>query len=190
MMRKLKAKGLSDMDIAEQLMDLDIHATNSLSVFLEQDTREKLSAFTSKSNDKEHTVWVMMDSGAANHVCDPTRHFIDFKLHIDRPGRKFVTATGQVVPNMGEKHTRVCTSEGSVCNVTFQCATVDMPVLSTRKLCESGHEVLYQRNGGIIIDIKSGQTTKFVMRAGVYYLKLRVLRPASRERAAGSGRQA
>ena len=61
-----------------------------------------------------------------------------------------------------------------------------MPVLSARTLCGTGHEVLYRKLGCAIIDTKTGQTTKFIQRAGVYYLKLRVLRPASRERAAGS----
>ena len=93
---------------------------------------------------------MMMDSGAANHVCDPARNCSDFNVHTDKPRKKFVTATGEVVPNQGEKHTRVRTSEGSVCNVTFQCAKVDMPVLSTRKLCQSGHDVLYRANGGMI----------------------------------------
>ena len=188
--RKLKAKGLSDMEIAEALMELDIRATNSLSVFLDQDSHEKLATFTNKIKHREHIVWVMMDSGAGNHVRAPEKHVAEYTLHTDKPSNKFVTATGQVVPNKGEKHTRIRTSEGSICNVTFQCADVDMPVLSTRKLCESGHEVLYKHNGGLTIDTKTGQTTKFVMRAGVYYLKLRVLKPAGHERSAGLARQA
>ena len=88
------------------------------------------------------------------------------------------------------KHTRVRTAEGSVCNVVFQCADVDMPVLSTRKLCQSGHEVLYRENDGLIIDVKTGQTTRFIQRGGVYYLKLKVLRPNDEERAAGFVRPA
>ena len=40
------------------------------------------------------------------------------------------------------------------------------------------------------IDTKSGQTTKFVQRGGVHYLKLRVLKPGAHERAEGFGRQA
>ena len=121
---------------------------------------------------------------------------LNFALALSRKGgnkheiRRMARVIREAGLFKGEKHTRIRTSEGSICNVTFQCADVDMPVLSTRKLCESGHEVLYKHNGGLIIDTKTGQTTKFVMRAGVYYLKLRVLKPAGHERAAGFGRQA
>ena len=78
---------------------------------------------------------------------------------------------------------------GSVCNVAVQCADADMAVLSNRKLCQSGHKVLYKEKGGLIIDTRTGQTTKFIQRGGVYYLKLRVLRPSERERAEGFARQ-
>ena len=188
--RRLKAKGASEADIEMNLMEMDLTMTSQLSVFLDKVDADRLAAFTKKKPPSERVIWVMMDSGAANHVCDPVKHFGVFKLHTDNPGRKFVTATGEVVENKGEKRVRVQTTEGSVCNITFQCADVDMAVLSTRKLCQSGHEVLYQENGGLIIDTKSGQTTRFVQRGGVYYVKLRVLRPSEAERAADFARQA
>ena len=81
----------------------------------------------------------MMDSGAADHVCHPDRHFLSYAIRQDTPkhGRRFVTATGQIIDNMGERHARVKTGEGCNCNITFQVAKVDTPVLSTRKLSES-----------------------------------------------------
>ena len=187
--RRLKSKGLSDLEIAEHLMQADLELTERLSPLLEQRAAQRLATFRRKDSERESVIWVLMDSGAANHVCD-VKHFELFKLHNDRPGREFVTATGEVVPNLGTKNTKVNTSEGSTCNITFQCAEEDMPVLSTRKLCEAGHEVLYTNNGGLVIDTKRGQTTRFIQRAGVYYLKLHVLRPAKHERAEGFGRQA
>ena len=88
-----------------------------------------------------------------------------------------MTATGEIIPNMGERRVRVVTGEGRKCSITFQVAKVDTPVLSTRKLTECGHDVLYQQHGGVIIDNATGQRTKFVQRGGVYYVKLKVLTP-------------
>ena len=73
--RKFKAQGLSEMEIAERLMDIDIQSVSRLSPLLEQGSHDRLAGFTSKTKDREHVIWVMMDSGAANHVCDPLRHF-------------------------------------------------------------------------------------------------------------------
>ena len=132
----------------------------------------------------------MMDSGAANHVCNPKLHFLQYLISDDKTKarRDFVTATGQIIHNLGEKRVRVETERKSKCNIVFQCADVDIPVLSTRKLCQSGHEVTYRKNGGVILDRKSGQQTKFILRGGVYYVKLKVLRPGSPEKSMGFAR--
>ena len=101
------------------------------------------------------------------------------------PRGGFGTATGEVTQNVGERRVRVETESKSKCNLAFQCANVDTPVLSTRKLCQSGHEVTYRANGGVIRDLKTGQVTRVVQRGGVYYVRLKVLKPAGAEKAQG-----
>ena len=49
----------------------------------DQEAAEKLSILDDKQNaNRDSTfIWVRMDSGAANHVCDPRRHFLNFITH-------------------------------------------------------------------------------------------------------------
>ena len=136
---------------------------------------------------------ITVDSGACETVV-PTNACPQVRVspsEASRRGDKYEVANGNVIPNVGEKRCRVMTAGSRVeKHITFQCADVDMPVLSSRKLCEAGREVLYKKNGGVSIDTKTGQTSKIVQRGRVYYLKLHVLRPAGHGRAEGFGRQA
>ena len=132
----------------------------------------------------EGYVMVMMDSGAGNHVCNPAIHFTNFRTHASagsKSGRVFQTADGTEIKNLGEKHVRLQTQEGQSSTITFQCADVDVPILSTRRLALAGHEIRYRHNGGVIIHLKTKHKTKFVVKDGVYFLKLKELEPPSNE---------
>ena len=72
------------------------------------------------------------------------------------------------------KKVKVETELGLKCGITFQCADVDTPVLSTKLLAQTGHEVTYRKDCGDILDLKTGKRTKFVLRGGVYYIELKI----------------
>ena len=62
---------------------------------------------------------------------------------------------------------------------TFEDADVDMPIMSVDELCangELGSDVVFRRSEGVIVDVKSGTSSKFVRRTGVYFMKLFVPR--------------
>ena len=63
------------------------------------------------------------------------------------------------------------------------------PFLSTRRPALNGHEVRYDKNGGYIIQLKTGHRTKFVVYEGVYFIKLKELKPPTNELNEGLGRQ-
>ena len=135
---------------------------------------------------------VMMDSGAGNHVCNPNVHVLAYKTNrnaASQSGRVFQTADGSEIRNLGEKHVRLRTTEGQSSTITFQCADVDTPILSTRRLALNGHEVRYYKNGGCIIHLKTGHRTKFIVYEGVYCIKLKELKPPANELNEGFGRQ-
>ena len=134
---------------------------------------------------------VMMDSGAGNHVCNPNIHVLDFKLHAtaaSKSGRVFQTADGTEIKNLGEKNVRLQTSEGQSSTITFQCADVDTPILSIRRLAMHGHEIRFTNKGGYILRLKTGHHTKVVIHEGVYFIKLKQLRPPANEQAEGVAR--
>ena len=187
MKRKLEASGMSKAELGECMMDFHM----SLRPLRGQITAEKLAILDSQRQSKHEPkfVWVMMDSGAANHVCDPRKHFMSFFTHNNTEGRKFVTATGEIIENEGFKNVKIQTEEGLKCTITFQCAKVDTPVLSTKMLCQADHEVTYTKDGGWILDLRTNKKTKVVLRGGVYYIKLHIMKPSSEEQAADFHRQ-
>ena len=80
------------------------------------------------------------------------------------------------------KKVKVETELGLKCGITFQCADVDTPVLSTKLLAQTGHEVTYRKDCGDILDLKTGKRTKFVLRGGVHYIKLNIRPPCDAEK--------
>ena len=51
-------------------------------------------------------------------------------------------------------------------------ADVEMPILSTHELARHKNKLEYDEHEGIIRNKETGETTKFVQRAGVYFVKL------------------
>ena len=152
--RKLEAAGVSKAEMGEMLMDVNM----KLAPLRDHETAGRLAVLDSKRAAKEENyVWVMMDSGAANHVCDPRRHFLGFRTHANVEGRKFVTATGEIIENEGQKNVKIQTANGLRCTIAFQCAKVDVPVLSTKMLCKADHDVTYTKDGGWIWDLRTGK---------------------------------
>ena len=64
---QLQAKGMSHEEIAEHMMNFDLR----LCPLLDKDSVDRLAVLSKKRSVSSAYIWVMMDSGAANHVCDP-----------------------------------------------------------------------------------------------------------------------
>ena len=74
----------------------------------------------------------------------------------------------------------------------MQSAAVSRPILSVIRLAESGKEVAFRKHGGTIRDSKTGRTTEFQRKHGVYVLRVWVRTGAQTggNNESGFGRQA
>ena len=89
-----------------------------------------------------------------------------------KAGVKYVTANGTEMPNRGEQRVRVQTKEGAMCMLKMQVTDVRKPLMSVAKICDTGHKVTFSSHGGEIIDLKTGDITKFDRVDDVYRLEV------------------
>ena len=77
--------------------------------------------------------------------------------------------------NLGEQHVPVCLSNGARTIATFQIAEVSRPLMSVCKLCEMGNRVVFGANGGVILNLRTGEVTPFEKEDGVYVFEMWIL---------------
>jgi len=94
-----------------------------------------------------------------------------------REGVRYVAANGESMPNRGEKHIQVLTSEGHKCVLNMQVTDVKKPLMSVARICDAGHEVVFASSGGYIRHCSTGQLTNFDRVDNVYRLKVEVMEP-------------
>ena len=61
-------------------------------------------------------------------------------------------------------------SDGIGFKLKMQGAEVSRPILSVIRLTESGKDVIFKKNGGIIRDTQTGVTTAFKRKNGIYVM--------------------
>ena len=59
-----------------------------------------------------------------------------------------------------------------MCEFKMQVTDVRKPLMSVSKICDAGHSVTFRRDGGEIVDDRTGQMTKFNRIDDVYQLVL------------------
>ena len=91
-------------------------------------------------------------------------------------------ADGTRIPNRGEQHVKLELETSTLCGVTFNDAPVTDPILSVHQLNDSGHDVMYRKNGGYIEHVKTKQRVNMYRREKVYWIKVTVRRPPGDER--------
>ncbi len=64
------------------------------------------------------------------------------------------------------------TSEGHKCQIPFQDAEVEQPLLSVAHLTAAGNKVELGASDGRIINLSTGRTIALEKRGGVYLLKM------------------
>ena len=116
---------------------------------------------------------VIVDSGAAESVAPPSvgRGFRVRESEVSRVGQKYVTADGTALANLGEKCIKATTNEGHCVNLGFQMAEVTKPLASVGRICDSGNEVTFGPNGGVIYNAMTGCVTEIKRTNGVYVLE-------------------
>lgn len=136
-------------------------------------------------------VETVMDSGAAESVA-PVELAPWVKLEASegsRRGQTYLAAGGEKLPNLGEKKLEVFTSEGRPATATFQCADVTRALSSVSKICDRGNRVVFDVDGGFIVDKSSGARTNFRRENNVYVLDMFMLEPEDAVKRADFARQ-
>ena len=93
-----------------------------------------------------------------------------------RRGVQYEVASGELIPNLGEKKFVGTSDEGAVRNLTAQVCDVNKALLSVKKTVQAGNPVVFDPAGSYIEDIASGEKLSLKERGGMYMLKLWVKR--------------
>ena len=138
--------------------------------------------------DESHPGWRMirtvMDSGATDSVAPPTLapHVSIAESPGSVRGQCYVSASAGRMPNLGQKVLNVQTNEGKNTTVVYQVAEVSRPLTSVGATCDRGNWVVYNSQGGFILNCQTGERTSFERTAsGIYELDLWMKDEESRE---------
>ena len=126
------------------------------------------------------SIEVVMDSGAAESVApaDMAPWVPIQESAGSRAGKKYLSASGEVLKNLGEKKVEVYTNEGMPANATFQVADVTRPLCSIARVCDQGNVVVFTSSGGYIENVH-GTKTHFERSNNVYTLQFHAYDPGS-----------
>ena len=134
---------------------------------------------------------VAIDSGAAETVI-PHRLVGQHPVRAtesSRNGMCYASATGQPIPNLGEQCLPLITQEGTLRGMTFQAAPVSKALGSVKRMCSSGHRVVFDEDGSYVENKITGEVNWLREEAGNYMLDLWVIPPEEIPAEAGFGRQ-
>ena len=121
------------------------------------------------------TVELMVDSGASETVMpeESLRCVATQVSEASKRGVMYEVANGQRIANLGEKIVEGLTDgEGHLRRFTAQVCDISKPLLSVKRLIESGHAVTFDSSGGCITHVASGDQIWLNEKDGMYSLKL------------------
>ena len=87
-------------------------------------------------------------------------------------GVEYEVADGTRIANEGEKTFNAYTAGGAIRTITAQICGVNKPLLSVRKIVESGNRVVFEPNGSFIEDCQTKERMKLDVTGGMYMLKV------------------
>ena len=121
-----------------------------------------------------------VDSGAAETVI-PHRLVSQHPIkdtHASRAGMCYSSATGEPIPNLGEQKLPLLTMENTLRGMTFQAAPVSKPLGSVKRMCASGHRVIFDDDGSYIQNKATGEINWLREESGNYMLDFWVIPPS------------
>ena len=135
-------------------------------------------AMMSMNGDEYEEIEFGVDSGASDTVVGPNMlPGVETKeSESSRRGVTYEIATGEMIPNLGEKKFIGVTNEEVARGMTAQVADVSTPLLSVRKMLQSGHRVVFDFAGSYIEDKETGEIMHLQDKGSMHYLKMWVKR--------------
>jgi len=118
----------------------------------------------------------VVDSGAAESVApESMAPWIPMKeSEGSKRGQTYLSASGDKLPNLGEKKFDMMTVEGHWAQATFQVAEVTRPLCSVSKMCDKGNRVVFEMGGGYVENLTTGVRTSFSRENNVYVMEMHV----------------
>ena len=118
-----------------------------------------------------HHLQTVMDSGAAESV--PRASMAPWvevtESEGSRRGQTYMSASGDRLPNLGEKRSDFVTETGRTATATYQIADVTRALCSVSRVCDKGNTVTFTATGGFITN-PAGVQTPFRRENNVYLL--------------------
>ena len=95
-----------------------------------------------------------------------------------RRGVQYEVANGHRIPNLGQQVLNgLSDAEGLSRTITAQVCEVNRPLLSVKRLLETGHAVVLSDSGGYVEHLASGERLALTRSDGMFMLKLWVPTP-------------
>ena len=107
---------------------------------------------------KWQKIGLAMDAGAAEMAIPHdlvTDHDIK-ETEMSIAGVCYASATGQPIPNLGEQRLPLMTDEGTLRGMKFQAAPAARPLGSVKRMCEAGHQVVFDSDGSYVMNRRTG----------------------------------
>ena len=125
-------------------------------------------------------VEAVVDSGAV-HCVTPPGVFPGKVLPSpwSRSGRGYRAANGTGIKNLGQVQVPFRTTEGHKCQIPFQVAEVEQPLLSVAHLTSSGNMVQLGDTDGSVINLSTGRTIALERRGNIYYMQMFIADPVA-----------
>ena len=92
-----------------------------------------------------------------------------------RSGLNYASATGDPSRTSGEQKLPLLTQEGSLRAMTFQAAPVDQALSSVKRMCSSGHMIVFDDNGSCVLNEMTGEAKWMREESGNYIMDLWVM---------------
>ena len=124
----------------------------------------------------------MIDSGAAETVMpkDMGDMYARIPNAASEAGLEYKSATGEPIPNLGEKTLNLLLKDRSARTMTLQVADgIQRPLGSVSRICAAGHRVVFDDKGSYIEHKESGKITWLKQRDGIYVLEAWIAPPAA-----------
>jgi hypothetical protein len=171
----LEVKKTSKVTLADYMPELRTTKTqnrfSALSLLMD-DADELLGAVSGEMRGGR-VVEAVVDSGAVHSVTPPSL----FPGRVcpspwSRAGRGYRAANGTGIKNLGQVQVPFGTAEGHKCQIPFQVAEVEQPLLSVAHLTAAGNRVELGHTDGRVVNLSTGRTIALERRGGVYILRM------------------
>ena len=175
--RSTNYEGYNQFSLLEDADDYDDDAGHD-EIMLVTEAATKTEAATTTRWTKVSTI---VDSGAVEHVL-PEHWLPTIRMEESpgsRVGKKYLSATGQEIPNLGQKALYTKTREGQSRGICFQVAPVRKPLMSVAKMNEAGNDVNLRGNNPHIMNIKTKEITALRREGKTFILDLWVKIPGA-----------